>query len=215
MGPIGMPDLRTTVIEVRFEGAPGSRWGFQATQRAPYQAYHMQPAWMDSTRVQLQALGDTAYFSHTQTGVSVAPLDSVPRWRFAYTVGDSSLIADIPCPWVFAAGVAADGDGTPAGDYVYTNQEPFYGGLCLCRWYSPGDLNFDWQIRSGDIILLVAVVFKGAPLPEPCDIADPDCSGAITSTDIIYLVNTVFKGGHWPCGGDTYSKLLFSDLYCQ
>lgn len=212
----GYPAPDTVIIEAKLVGTGGSRVGFQASQRAPYNAYHMQPGWMDSERVQLQWNGDTAYFGHSLAGSTVAPGDTVPRWRFAYAVGDSVLYADLPCPWVFVSAVAADGDGTPAGDYVYTNQSDFYGGLCFCRWgWMPGDLNFDGSFRSGDIIALVSIIFRGAPLPEPCDIADPDCSGAITASDLIFLVNTVFKGGPWPCGGCDYSSLLFSDLYCQ
>ena len=53
---------------------------------------------------------------------------------------------------------------------------------------------------SSDIIYLVGYVFKGGPIPQPCEAnGDVNCSGSVTSADIIYMVGHVFKGGPPPC----------------
>ena len=63
-----------------------------------------------------------------------------------------------------------------------------------------GDINHDLALSSGDIVLLVNVVFKGAPPPAPClELGDVNCSGLVTSGDIILLVNHIFKSGEPPC----------------
>ncbi len=63
-----------------------------------------------------------------------------------------------------------------------------------------GDLNHDLALTSGDIVLLVNVVFKSAPSPTPClELGDTNCSGLVGTADIITLVNYVFKGGAAPC----------------
>jgi hypothetical protein len=72
------------------------------------------------------------------------------------------------------------------------------GGGCPMTIF--GDVDLGGTVTSGDIIYLVNFVFKGGPLPQPCEAAgDVDCGGSVTSGDIIYLVNFVFKGGPPPC----------------
>jgi hypothetical protein len=62
-----------------------------------------------------------------------------------------------------------------------------------------GDLDGSGAITASDIIALVNIIFKGAPLPNPPGLADVDCSGAPTAGDVIYLVNFVFRAGPDPC----------------
>ena len=65
---------------------------------------------------------------------------------------------------------------------------------------TPGDVQQNGAVTTGDIIYLVNFVFKLGPDPLPCiGAADLDCSGNISSADIIYLVNKVLKAGPDPC----------------
>jgi hypothetical protein len=63
-----------------------------------------------------------------------------------------------------------------------------------------GDVNQDGLITSGDIVFMIAHVFKGGPAPGPIPRAgDVNCDLVLTSADIIRLVNYTFKSGPPPC----------------
>jgi len=61
-----------------------------------------------------------------------------------------------------------------------------------------GDVNHSGSVEAGDIIFLVAYVYRSGPAPEPIAIGDANAIPPITSSDIIYLVNYVFKSGPPP-----------------
>jgi hypothetical protein len=209
-----LPDS-PTVLDIRLVGAPGTRWGFQATERTPHHIYDMQARWLDSVRTQLTMAADTPYFSHTLAGTGIASSDSQPNWLVSYVVGNPNPPTDVWCPYVFVAAVAGDGDGTPSGDYVYSRIADIEPANCGCRWEMTGDLNHNSYLSSGDLILLVGVVFKGAPLPDPCILADLQCDGTINASDLVYMVNWLFKGGRPPCDGCDFTALLFDHRICH
>ena len=74
------------------------------------------------------------------------------------------------------------------------------GGGGTCPITLSGDVNVSGSLTSADIIFLVNFVFKGGPMPQPCEAnGDVNCNGTVTSADIIYMVNHVFKGQPAPC----------------
>ncbi len=70
--------------------------------------------------------------------------------------------------------------------------------VCDCR---PGDANDDGVANVGDVVYIIAYVFKGGPAPQPYELCsgDPnaDCGGGVG--DAVYLIGYVFKGGPPPC----------------
>jgi hypothetical protein len=91
-------------------------------------------------------------------------------------------------------GVGADGDGTPAGDWVARSTETIYDPT-VCRVPLTGDVNLDGSITSADVIAGVWYLFKGVWPPACPATGDVNCSGAVTSADIIAMVGFIFKGG--------------------
>ena len=196
------------LFDVRIEGSQGVRWGFQGVVLETTSIDVFELVRSDSARTRLWVVHDSLeYVTHSAVGaIPIAP-DSLPSWQFL-AVHKYRLVADAPCPYIFVSAVVADGDGTPAGDYVYTNWDLFWEHLCMCPtgWYIMGDLNESWSVTSADIIELINIVFKGSTMELPCALADVNCSHAINSADIIFMVNHVFKGAIGPCDG-CYSLL--------
>lgn len=100
------------------------------------------------------------------------------------------------CPQTFSASqVDYDGDGL--GDAC-----DLCPGLVLAENIAikTGDVNEDGVITSGDIVFMVAYVFKGGTAPGPIPRAgDVNCDLVLSSADIIRMVNYVFKSGPLPC----------------
>ena len=197
----------TMVFDVRLEGTAGAAWGFESGVIDPASIDQFKLMISDPVRTQLIVVDSTTeYVTHTRNGAQPITPDSVPSWRFK--VVSKWQIADAPCPYIFVSAVAADGDGSAGGDYVYTTWQPFWGHLCMCPtgWYIMGDLNQSRSVTSADIIELINIVFKGDTTELPCALADVNCSHAINSGDIIFMVNHVFKAAVGPCDG-CYSLL--------
>ena len=76
----------------------------------------------------------------------------------------------------------------------------FLGGAVTVYDHPVGDANGDKYINVGDIVYLVAYIFKGGPAPVPLTSGDVNCDGNVNVADAVYLVNFVFKSG--PAPGD-------------
>jgi hypothetical protein len=61
-----------------------------------------------------------------------------------------------------------------------------------------GDANGDGAVDVGDVVFLVAYVFKGGPAPVPVLAGDANCDDASDVGDAVYLIAYVFKGGPPP-----------------
>lgn len=66
------------------------------------------------------------------------------------------------------------------------------GGIC-------GDVNDDGVINVGDVVFLIALVFKNGPAPEPYSRGDINCDIAVDVADPVYLISYIFKSGQAPC----------------
>lgn len=72
---------------------------------------------------------------------------------------------------------------------------------------SCGDLNRDGVHNVLDVVLLVDYVFRGAPPPNPVEIANVNGVDPINVLDVVYLIDYVFRGGPFPaCPPRSYRK---------
>ncbi|KPJ64694.1 hypothetical protein AMJ44_12275 [candidate division WOR-1 bacterium DG_54_3] len=64
-----------------------------------------------------------------------------------------------------------------------------------------GDVNGDGSIDLGDVLYLIAYLYKNGPAPNPLATGDVDCSGGIDLGDVLYLIAYLYKNGPAPCSG--------------
>jgi hypothetical protein len=70
---------------------------------------------------------------------------------------------------------------------------------CDCR---VGDANNDEIVNVGDVVYLIAYIFKMGPPPAPYPICsgDVNCDCLVNVGDGVFLISYIFKGGPPPCG---------------
>jgi hypothetical protein len=64
--------------------------------------------------------------------------------------------------------------------------------------YTPGDVNGDRIVNSGDIVFLINYLFVAGPSPIIFESGDANSDGLINSADVAYLINFLFIGGPSP-----------------
>jgi hypothetical protein len=74
-------------------------------------------------------------------------------------------------------------------------------GMCDC-----GDANSDHVLDIGDPVFLIATIFEGGPVPDPCcypmALGDANGDKAVDISDVVYLIARIFSGGPPPhCWG--------------
>lgn len=59
-----------------------------------------------------------------------------------------------------------------------------------------GDVNFDGTIDVGDVVFLIAYLYRGGPQPRPV-LWTGDCNvdGVVNIGDILYMINYLYKQG--------------------
>ena len=62
-----------------------------------------------------------------------------------------------------------------------------------------GDANGNGVIELGDIVYLIAYLYKGGPAPQPMEAGDCNCSGYVDLGDVVYLIAYLYKNGPPPC----------------
>jgi hypothetical protein len=84
----------------------------------------------------------------------------------------------------------------PMGTYPVEFDGPF----CWPVKRAPllGDFDLDGQITVGDVVEMIAVIFKGKPHPIPMQAGDANCDGSFNVGDVIFLINYIFKFGSAP-----------------
>jgi len=209
-GVLGFSPPDTYLVGVSLPGTPGQKWGFQATAFTFGGDTSLPIVLVDTVRTQLFLLPDTSFYvSHTSAGTIPIASESIISWQFQI-VAPPLASEDAGCPAIFVAGVAANGDSLPTGDFSYTKVVQLVTGGCGCPILTAGDVNASGYVSSADIIAVVGYVFKGNVSLSPCPAAaDVNCSGTVTSADIIRLVNYVFKGEWVLCDPCNFSILTW------
>jgi hypothetical protein len=109
-------EVYTIVVNLSREGQ--SRWGFEMTALDADGASAGTFAADTAGNTQLSEESSKQYIKHTSAGTAQGTEDA-HSWEFEWTAPD----ADIGPITFYAAGNAANGDGSPAGDYIHTAQE--------------------------------------------------------------------------------------------
>jgi photosystem II stability/assembly factor-like uncharacterized protein len=61
-----------------------------------------------------------------------------------------------------------------------------------------GDVNEDGIIDIGDVVFLIAYLYKGGPAADPVEAGDVNCDDIVNVGDVVYLVSYLYKGGPPP-----------------
>ena len=104
-------------IIVNLARAGQSKWGFEMTALDADGARAGTFAADNAANTQLTETNSKQYIQHTTAGTADGT-DDAHSWKFEWTAPD----ADVGPVTFYAAGNAANGDFTPAGDYIYTTQ---------------------------------------------------------------------------------------------
>jgi len=95
------------------------------------------------------------YLKHTSTGTYNGTFDGPVTWDFQWTAPSSNR-----GPVTFyAAGNAADGDGTTAGNYIYATSAGVPAAT-VC-----GDVDCSGGVDIDDVVYLIAYIFTGGTAP--------------------------------------------------
>lgn len=69
----------------------------------------------------------------------------------------------------------------------------------------PGDANFSGTCNVGDVVFLIAYIFKGGEAPKVMNWADANADCTVNVADAVYLIAYIFKSGPPPEVGCYYS----------
>lgn len=182
------------------ENPPIEVFGFQLTVSDSLLRPYREIRLLDSVRTQVETDSTgRQYLSHTQWGTGRMSPCNCTSWNFAWLRPNGSNRGDRLRFYLSA--VLADGDGSPAGDFVVTQDRVRLVGCKAGPLMGPpGDVNSSGTVSAADVIAMIGTAFKGGARITPClGAADLNCSGTFTAADIILLINYLFKSGPPPC----------------
>jgi hypothetical protein len=64
--------------------------------------------------------------------------------------------------------------------------------------YQCGDVTGDGVIALGDVVYLIAYLYRSGPAPNPLLAGDMNGDGVVELSDVVYLINYLYKGGPPP-----------------
>lgn len=184
----------TIPLTVHLAQAGQSRWGFELTALDAAAQPVGQLILLDTLHTQYSAaVNGRQYVKHTLTGTYAATPNQAPGWTLAWVAPTSDA-----GPVTFhATGNAANGDGTSAGDYIYSTSTPLPSADPFpCCVGLTGNVDDDplELVTLADITLLVNHVFVTfEPLPCPAEAnTSGDPEGTLNLTDITRLINALY-----------------------
>lgn len=77
----------------------------------------------------------------------------------------------------------------------------YHQGELLCWWSLPGDANGDSIITAGDVVYLLAYLYRKGPLPCMPEAGDANGDCVVTAGDIVYLMSYLYRNGPAPLPG--------------
>lgn len=82
----------------------------------------------------------------------------------------------------------------------------YTGGQLLSWWSLPGDANADSLVTAGDIVFLLAYLYRRGPAPCIPEAGDANGDCIISAGDIVYLMAYLYRNGPAPVAGCWYGK---------
>ena len=181
-------------LTINLEDPGQMRWGFQMTVLDENDQGVGELVVVDAARTQVSNSPDgRQYAKHTLDGTDAGTADASPGWTVRWIAPST----DVGPVTFYAAGNAANGDGTANGNFVYTASTtivPLTGPCCS----TPGDANHDSKVDISDLTYYVDFMFSGGTGPictEEFDV-DNNCSQDIS--DLTYFISFMFSGGPPP-----------------
>ena len=50
----------------------------------------------------------------------------------------------------------------------------------------------------GDVVYLIAFLYRGGPAPVPMSVGDVNCDGIVDVGDVVFLINYLYRNGRIP-----------------
>jgi hypothetical protein len=171
---------------------PGSRLGYpngSAFDMTGLVAYEVD---IDGASPDTLRIGGVAL----HVGLSTGPLEPMAGMHFSIVdmQGDAGQIC------IDSTFVPPNG----AWVFVHAKSGPVYpdfnGPICWTVKRAPllGDFDLDGTITVGDVVEMIAVIFKNRAHPIPIPAGDVNCDGSLNVGDAIFLINYIFKFGPAP-----------------
>jgi len=192
--PVEYQPNQTYNLTVSLEDPGQQRWGFELTAIDADGDGAGIFAITDPVNSQLSDNDPSTardYVKHTSAGTYNGTIDGPVTWEFQWTAPGGD-VGDVT---FYAAGNAADGDGTPLGNYIYTTSASIGASSC-------GDADGSGAVDIDDVVYLINYIFAGGPAPDPLEAGNADCSASVDIDDVVYLINFIFAGGNPPCDTD-------------
>jgi hypothetical protein len=153
----------------------------------------------------LTAPADNLYEADTTLGFTWQPVIDAAEYKWemasdpAFTTGrDSALTATATYDRTYASCSTVVYWRVSAIDAAGNQSAPSVANRYAV--YKVGDINFDCQWDVVDVVGIVGVAFRNAPLPDPPGRAELLCNPPTEITDVVRLVEVVFRNGAPPCG---------------
>ena len=117
-------------------------------------------------------------------------IDGSEEWSFS-TVGDvmQVQVGDMNCNG--KPNIAAVTFGSQGVIYAFRS-------LATGPDYVCGDANGDETVNVGDVVYLIAYIFKMGPPPDPIEAGDANGDGDVNVGDAVYEIAYIFKQGPEP-----------------
>ena len=119
VGPETYAPGDTLEIKIALARAGQMRWGFMITALDIRDSAAGQLVVSDSLRTRYGEAINRQYIKQTIPGSDARILDTAPGWSVLWVAPDTS-VGDVI---FYVAGNAANGDGLPTGDFIYTRQK--------------------------------------------------------------------------------------------
>jgi len=68
----------------------------------------------------------------------------------------------------------------------------------ISPWDYRGDANNDGIVDVGDVVYLIAFLYRGGPVPVPMSVGDVNCDGIVDVGDVVFLINYLYRNGPVP-----------------
>ncbi|MCI0329672.1 MAG: YCF48-related protein [candidate division Zixibacteria bacterium] len=73
------------------------------------------------------------------------------------------------------------------------------GGVLLYAPPTLGDVNWDGNFTSADVVLEINKVFLEEPFPAPAEAGDVNCDSRFSAADVVWLLQAIFMERPFPC----------------